>query len=626
MDFDNLVPDESFIGQVTSYTKGRDGNSIDKIIVHHNAGDLTLAGIVDVFNARGVSAHYQVDSQGRVGQYVELTDTAWHAGNWVANTQSIGIEHADATSDPWALSEECVDAGAHLVAALCRKYRLGRPQWEVNVWPHYDFSSTECPASIAGTQRDEYMSRAQAYYDGTAPSEPEETDRFGWTDAQRYYCFYIISTVETGCDWGATNQNDAITVGIAQWYGTRAAALIRRMKSELPDSYALLSDRIKTAIDNHTDTDSYWTKFYLENADAQSWRAASEVDGNHQLQENQFMTDLDSYRDTLRYWGVDVSNVKSTIYYISMYHQNPQGCLNVVRNYGGNRDIDTLYDAAMNSSIFGLYKNRYATVRDMLKAWDGESDPPDFGQGGGEGPGEGPTPEEPEEPSEPVESSLSYIQAVGDDLVVFGEGMATTDRMICHSTGRGIWVPRAGTIPTNPGTTVPDPNPDDPGGTPGGADPADFAAMRAVWEQYAERFAYSNASGRLDPLSSGYSDCSACIWWAANFATGNKYDWLGTRSYTIPDTCYHVVDLDWNVPELDLSEWQAGDIICMDYTLPSGYSGGHAEWYFGDGDLWSAGSAPLPKQVEFGTAASRYYRQAHQQGYVFHWLKLCRFL
>ena len=51
----------------------------------------------------------------------------------------------------------------------------------------------------------------------------EETDRFGWTDAQRYYCFYIISTVETGCDWGATNQNDAITVGIAQWYGTRAA-------------------------------------------------------------------------------------------------------------------------------------------------------------------------------------------------------------------------------------------------------------------------------------------------------------------------------------------------------------------------------------------------------------------
>ena len=617
MNFDTLEPDQSFIGQVPNFTQGRDGNTIDKIILHHNAGDLTLEGIVSVFNDNGTSAHYQVDSQGRVGQYVELEDTAWHAGNWVANTQSIGIEHADVTSDPYSISEECLDNGAHLVAALCREYRLGRPQWEVNVWPHYDFTATACPASIAGSQRDEYMSKAQAYYDGTEPSEPEETDRFGWTDAQRYFCFYVIATVETGCDWGATNQNDAITVGIVQWYGTRAAALLRRLQDELPESYALLSDRIKTAMDNHSDSDSYWTKFYLENADAQSWRAASEVAGNHQLQEDQFMRDLDSYRDTLRYWGVDVTNVKSTIFYISMYHQNPQGCLNVVRNYGGNRDIDTLFDAAMNSSVFGLYKNRYSTVRDMLKDWDGISEPPDFGQDGGV------TPEEPETPSDPVESDVSYIQNVGNDLVIFGSGMTSTDRLICRNTGRGIWIPRGGTIPDNPGTTVPDP--DEPGGTPGGGDPADFAGMRAVWEQYAERFAYGNASGRLDPLSSGYSDCSACIWWAANLATNNKYSWLGTRSYTIPDTCYYVRDLDWTQPELDISDWVAGDIICMNYNIPNVYSGGHAEWYFGNGDLWSAGSAPLPRQLEFGTVASRYYRM-WQNGTTFSWLKLCRFL
>ena len=40
---------------------------------------------------------------------------------------------------------------------------------------HKDFSPTECPASIAGSQRDAYMRRAQEWYDrmtGSKPSSP----------------------------------------------------------------------------------------------------------------------------------------------------------------------------------------------------------------------------------------------------------------------------------------------------------------------------------------------------------------------------------------------------------------------------------------------------------------------
>ncbi|WP_240628811.1 peptidoglycan recognition protein family protein [Trueperella pyogenes] len=71
--------------------------------------------------------HYQVDSNGRIGQLVWDRDTAWHAGNWEANTTSIGIEHADISSKPWRISEACLDNGAHLVAAICHYYKLGRP-------------------------------------------------------------------------------------------------------------------------------------------------------------------------------------------------------------------------------------------------------------------------------------------------------------------------------------------------------------------------------------------------------------------------------------------------------------------------------------------------------------------
>lgn len=147
------------------HTKGRGGRKIDKIIIHHNAGNLSIQGIWDVRQTRPASAHYQVTSDGQIGQLVWDADTAWHAGNWAANTTSIGIEHADVSNNPWRISEACLDNGAHLVAALCKYYKLGRPTWGKNVFGHKNFSPTECPASLAGSQHDDYMARAQYWYD-----------------------------------------------------------------------------------------------------------------------------------------------------------------------------------------------------------------------------------------------------------------------------------------------------------------------------------------------------------------------------------------------------------------------------------------------------------------------------
>lgn len=183
MDWENLYADETRI-LTTHFSKGRYGSSIDKVIIHHNAGNLTIDGVYDVWQTRAASAHYQVASDGSIGQLVYDADTAWHASNWAANTSSIGIEHADVSSDPWAVSDACLDAGAHLVAAICKKYGLGRPEWGVNLFGHSDFASTECPAELAvgGAQHDAYVAAAQAWYDqmtGTtpapAPVEPTPT-------------------------------------------------------------------------------------------------------------------------------------------------------------------------------------------------------------------------------------------------------------------------------------------------------------------------------------------------------------------------------------------------------------------------------------------------------------------
>ena len=145
------------------YSAGRSGYSINKIVVHYNAADLTVEGCYSVWQSREASAHYQVESSGRIGQLVWDSDTAWHAGNWAANCSSIGIEHANRADG--TITEKCLDNGAHLVAALCKLYKLGRPQWLKNVFPHSYFSATSCPGQIYGSQKSAYIKRAQKWYD-----------------------------------------------------------------------------------------------------------------------------------------------------------------------------------------------------------------------------------------------------------------------------------------------------------------------------------------------------------------------------------------------------------------------------------------------------------------------------
>lgn len=185
MDWNTLTADENH-WMTLHYTPGRAGHRIDKTVIHHNGGRLTLRGCYDVWQTRKASAHYQVDAHGRIGQYVHDRDTAWHAANTLANRTSIGIEHANAGDATTPVTAATLDAGAHLVAALHHAYGLGRPEWMVNVFPHNHFTATGCPGHLAGSQNAQYMARAQAHYDaiGAATTTPGDDD-MAMTDADR---------------------------------------------------------------------------------------------------------------------------------------------------------------------------------------------------------------------------------------------------------------------------------------------------------------------------------------------------------------------------------------------------------------------------------------------------------
>ena len=171
MNFETLQADIN-LPMNKHYTKGRGGHKINKILVHHNSGRLTTRGCWDTWQTRQASAHYQVEESGRIGQLVWDKDTAWHASNWKANQTSIGIEHANNDTKAWTISPATLEAGAHLVAALCKNYGLGRPEWLKNAFPHQFFANTDCPGQIAHSQRSQYMARAQYWYDTMTGHKP----------------------------------------------------------------------------------------------------------------------------------------------------------------------------------------------------------------------------------------------------------------------------------------------------------------------------------------------------------------------------------------------------------------------------------------------------------------------
>lgn len=156
------------------FSQGRGGHKVEFIGIHHNAGNLSIQQTYNVWQSRQASAHYQVDINGRIGQLVWDRDTAWALGNFDANQRSINIEHANNTgaAGGWTVSEATLENGAHLVAALCKLFKLGRPVWGQNVRPHSQISPTACPGALAGAQRDAYMARAQYWYDQMTGSKP----------------------------------------------------------------------------------------------------------------------------------------------------------------------------------------------------------------------------------------------------------------------------------------------------------------------------------------------------------------------------------------------------------------------------------------------------------------------
>lgn len=131
------------------YTKGRGGKKISFVVVHWIVGSLTSADATFNKAGRNASAHYGVGPTA-VHQYVQEQDTAWHAGEFAINQQSIGIEHEGGwdigNGQRAAVQLETLNLSAQLIAEICHRYGIAPSASTIR--PHREFHSTSCPGTL----------------------------------------------------------------------------------------------------------------------------------------------------------------------------------------------------------------------------------------------------------------------------------------------------------------------------------------------------------------------------------------------------------------------------------------------------------------------------------------------
>lgn len=134
----------------SNFYKGRQGQIIDRILLHTMVG--WIAGADAHFHnpSAQVSAHFGIRVDGSLWQWVNVWDTAFHAGDFQVNLQSIGIEHEDGGDYNGPRPDALYDRSAHLVAQFCTEYNIPckRGTGGPGIYDHRQVHATACPDAL----------------------------------------------------------------------------------------------------------------------------------------------------------------------------------------------------------------------------------------------------------------------------------------------------------------------------------------------------------------------------------------------------------------------------------------------------------------------------------------------
>lgn len=148
---------------------------IQKITVHHMAGDLALEALGEEFSDRDrrASANYGIDSSGRIGLFVEERDRAWTSSSKENDDQAVTIEVAnDEIGGEWHVSDASYEALLTLCVDICERNGIEELVFtgdrEGNLTLHKMFSDkTECPGPYLESRMEDIAQEVNRRLDGS---------------------------------------------------------------------------------------------------------------------------------------------------------------------------------------------------------------------------------------------------------------------------------------------------------------------------------------------------------------------------------------------------------------------------------------------------------------------------
>lgn len=154
--------------------------AIDKITIHHMAGNLTIETCANVFQNSKASSNYGIGSDGRMAMYVEEKDRSWASSNAANDYRAITIEVANDGGDStgWHVSDEAIASLIKLCVDVCKRNGIpkliytGDPSG--NVTRHNMFVATACPGPYLQSKFDYIVEQVNAQIAPPAPAPAPE--------------------------------------------------------------------------------------------------------------------------------------------------------------------------------------------------------------------------------------------------------------------------------------------------------------------------------------------------------------------------------------------------------------------------------------------------------------------
>ena len=134
-------------------------HKIDKITIHHMAGNLTVERCGELFakSSRQASSNYGIGTDGRVGLYVDEANRAWTSGNAENDHRAITIEVAnDGGAPDWHVSDVALAKLIDLCVDICKRNGIEKLNFtgdkSGNLTMHKWFQATACPGQYLGSK------------------------------------------------------------------------------------------------------------------------------------------------------------------------------------------------------------------------------------------------------------------------------------------------------------------------------------------------------------------------------------------------------------------------------------------------------------------------------------------